>query len=617
MNFDNKSPKWFYLFTIIIPVLFFVLFELILRIFNYGRNDDQWINVTESKQMLNPEISGRYFFILKDLPQSNNDVFDIVKRKNAYRVFVMGESSAAGFPFSPNGTFSRYIRDRLELRYPEVHIEVINLAITATNSYTIRDLLPEVIEQAPDLIIIYAGHNEYYGALGVGSNENIGNSREFVNFLIWLNKFKTVELLRNIFSAVAEIFGDDANQNRTGTLMSRIVNEQLITFNSELFDEGLKQFEGNLEDILMIIRNENIPVIISSQVSNLKDQKPFESVDTDENISANLAYEEAVLQIQMGNEKRADSLYRLAKDFDALRFRAPEKINLIIKKLAQKYQSGFVNIDSVFNATSPDGIVGNDLIVDHLHPSLDGYQLMGKIYFEEMLKSDILSETDHSQFSKLNEDSIVVSNFAFSKLDSSIARIRLKGLLSNWPFVKNPDFSFLKSIILKDKIDSLAYKVAVENMDWEKSHREAAAYYLSKKDYINFAKEFRVIVSQYPYRLTDYDFVSSQLINVKEYNFAYDFLLKRFKESPDEFSAKWLGNINLNNGNIDKAIKYLAESINYNSNDPQVFYNLTGAYIQKEDYKNALVSIEKCLELNSEFPNAVNLKTQLTNIMEK
>ncbi len=116
--------------------------EIILRVFDYGRNDDQWIKITETKQMLNPDIAGRYFFNTKDLPQSNNDAFDIIKRENAFRMFVMGGSSAQGFPFSPNGTFSRYIRDRLELLYPEIHIEVINIAITATNSYTIRDLLP-------------------------------------------------------------------------------------------------------------------------------------------------------------------------------------------------------------------------------------------------------------------------------------------------------------------------------------------------------------------------------------------------------------------------------------------------------------------------------------------
>jgi len=51
--------------------------------------------------------------------------------------------------------------------------------------------MPGILEQRPDLILIYAGHNEYYGALGVGSMENLGTSRTIVNFVISLEKFKT------------------------------------------------------------------------------------------------------------------------------------------------------------------------------------------------------------------------------------------------------------------------------------------------------------------------------------------------------------------------------------------------------------------------------------------
>ena len=344
--------------------------------------------------MLNPDVTGRYFLNTKDLPQSNNDAFDIVKRKNSFRVFVMGESSAAGFPFSPNGTFSRYIRDRLELIYPDTHIEVINLGITATNSYTIRDLIPGVLEQKPDLILIYAGHNEYYGAFGVGSTENIGNSRSIVNFFIWLNKFKSVEMLRGGINAMMSLFTSDVDKDisRGGTLMARIVKEQLIPFNSESFNVGIKQFEGNFKDILRMTQEAGVPVVIGTLVSNLKDQKPFIAVGGDSNENADSVYLKAQHQLELGKTHLANSLFRQAKDLDALRFRAPEEINEIIKRLAEKYNCGFINVDSIFNANSPDGIVGNNLTVDHLHPSLSGYLLMGKIYFEAIERNGFLPD---------------------------------------------------------------------------------------------------------------------------------------------------------------------------------------------------------------------------------
>jgi len=61
------------------------------------------------------------------------------------------------------------LKHRLSHTFPNKNIEVINTGITAVNSYTLWDLTDDIIEQKPDLVIIYAGHNEYYGALGVGS----------------------------------------------------------------------------------------------------------------------------------------------------------------------------------------------------------------------------------------------------------------------------------------------------------------------------------------------------------------------------------------------------------------------------------------------------------------
>jgi len=614
-----KSPYWFYLIIILIPILFFILLEIGLRIFDYGRNDDQWIPITETKQMLNPDIGGRYFFNTKNFPQSNNEAFDIIKKKDAFRVFVLGGSSAAGFPYSPNGTFSRYIRDRLELLYPKILIEVINVAITATNSYTIRDLLPEIIEQKPDLILIYAGHNEYYGALGVGSMENIGDSRRFVHFIIWINKFKTVELVRDLFSSISSLFSSDSLQEtqRGGTLMARIVKDQFIVFNSESYSTGINQYKENLEDILQKTGEANIPVIIGTLVSNLKDQPPFVSKKHPNQESADSIFYEGQYQSNQKNLKLADSLFRVAKDLDALRFRAPEKMDSIIKELTQKYKCRVVNLDSAFNAESLDGIVGNNLLVDHLHPSLEGYFLMGKIYVEEMKRLGYLPIQQSEKLDDTELDNLVISNFAFSRLDSIISEIRLVGLLNDWPFVDIPDFSFLNDLDLRDRIDSIAYGIAVENKNWEIGHKKAAEWYLARKDYLNFAKEMDVLISQYPFKLSLYDQASVELLNVKEYDLAYRFLLGRYTESPDAFTSKWIGNISLTEGKVNDAIKYLEHSIRMDDSDAQVLYNLTGAYIQKEEIKVALEFLEKCIKINPEFPNAKSLRIQLTEILNK
>ena len=276
--------------------------------------------------MLNQEVAKRYFYDIKRIPYSNQDVFDIEKKPNSFRVFVLGGSSAAGYPFSPLGSFSRYIRDRLTLLYPSSKIEVVNLSMTAINSYTIRDLFPGVLEQKPDLILIYAGHNEYYGALGVGSLESLGTSREMVNLILYLNKYKTVELLRNTIQWIMKLFSG-SDDGPSGTLMSRMAKEQYIGFDTEIFNDGISQFEGNIRDVLDMAKEKNVPVILSTLASNLKDQPPFISIKTENFPPADKIYNQAKQELNNSNNKIADSLFRFARDLDGLRFRAPEKMN--------------------------------------------------------------------------------------------------------------------------------------------------------------------------------------------------------------------------------------------------------------------------------------------------
>ena len=183
-----------------------VFLEIFLRIIDYGYNFDQWKDVGEGKYIINSNIAKKYFTNSSFNPTASEDEFDIHKKENSFRIFVLGESSAEGFPYNPMGSFSRYIRRRLELAYPNTPIEVINLGMSAISSYTLLDLLPGVLDQKPDLILIYTGHNEYYGALGVGSVQSFGSSRTLIRLILYLNDFRITQLVRNSLHRVLSLF---------------------------------------------------------------------------------------------------------------------------------------------------------------------------------------------------------------------------------------------------------------------------------------------------------------------------------------------------------------------------------------------------------------------------
>jgi tetratricopeptide (TPR) repeat protein len=607
----KRTPFYFYIILIVLPILFFVLLELGLRIFGYGFNYEQWDIATEGKLMLNQEVAKRYFYDIKRIPYSNQDVFDVDKKPNTFRVFVLGGSSAAGYPFSPLGSFSRYIRDRLTLLYPTSKIEVINLSMTAINSYTIRDLFPGVLEQKPDLVLIYAGHNEYYGALGVGSLESLGTSREMVNLILYLNKYKTVELLRNTIQWIMKLFSG-SNEGLSGTLMSRMAKEQYIGFESEIFNDGISQFEGNIRDVLDMAKEKNVPVILSTLASNLKDQPPFISIKAENFPPADKIYNQAKQELGKGNNKIADSLFRFAKDLDGLRFRAPEKMNRVITSLSNEYNLPLVNLDFVFSTISPYEIIGNNLMTDHLHPTLEGQMILGKLFFKQMEQSNNLPKTEKINLSENEQDSIIVTNFHFTKLDSTISNFRIKILKNDWPFI-NKGKKVSNSVILnlENKVDTLAAEVLDDKITWEEAHRKLAAHYLMKNNLDAFLKEMDALISQYPVVVEYYDYVANVLIQINDYKRAYKYLKTGYDIKPNAFKTKWLGTIDLYNNKLESAEKYLNESLNYDAKDAQVWYNLAGVYVKRNDYKKALELVNKAISLKPNYSEAVDLQIQL------
>src|SRR5207248_4270240 len=94
------------------------------------------------------------------------------------------------------GTFSRIVRDALRDVLPGDSVEVVNLGLAATNSFTLVDLADDVVAQHPDAVLVYAGHNEYYGALGIGSTVGVGSSPTFTRLYLRAERLRTVQLLR-------------------------------------------------------------------------------------------------------------------------------------------------------------------------------------------------------------------------------------------------------------------------------------------------------------------------------------------------------------------------------------------------------------------------------------
>lgn len=630
----KPTSRLFYLVIVLVPVLFFIILEIGLRVFNYGNDYTMWVTPVDkatsrtigeysreaepSKKVLilNPDIARKYFSDVKHIPQSDGDAFEKIKGPHTFRVFVLGGSAAAGFPFLPNGSFSRYLQQRLSLEYPDSKIEVVNCAMTAINSYSLLDFMPGILREKPDLIIIYAGNNEYYGALGVGSLESFGTSRDLVNLVIYLERFRTFQLLQNIIKGVSRLFASKSAPS--GTLMSRMARNQYITLGSKVYWEGVSQFRGNMTDILQMAKDHHVPVLLGTLACNLRNQYPFVSVKANGLPPADSVFVHAQRALAAGNIHAADSLFRYAKNLDALRFRPPTAINDAITELGHKFGDPVVNVDSAFNALSPDHVVGNNLMTDHLHPTLRGYEIMGRLYYDEMQAARLLPGTEPLGLTDKQQDSITVADFPFCRLDSVISRYIILKLKNDWPYVKDPGtISYRMLFHPTDYIDSLAYREVTGDLGWEEAHKEASLWYAERGDMNAFARIMDVLVNQYPYSLVNYDYAISVLLKAKQYDKAYYFLTERNRLQPDAFCEKWLGAIDLVQSHFNSALSHLQESARYNDGDAQVWYYMAEALVEKKEYDKAYQAVGRAVAIQPHFAEALKLEAQLKAMFTK
>lgn len=613
---EKKSyPVYFYLIALAIPVVFFVLLEFSLRVADYGEVTPYWEPLSPDFPdylVLNSEISKKYFNNLNNGPTPWPDPFLKVKTDRTFRIFVLGESSAAGYPYDLNATFSQEIERRLTLLYPGWNIEVVNTGMSAISSYTLLDLTDPIIEQKPDAILIYTGHNEYYGALGVGSSVSIGNMRWIVKWTLKLEQYRTVQLVRSFLGWLMSV-GADEMEAKTGTLMEQMVKEQSIPFRSSLYETGLSQFRGNMSDILSKFRDAGIPVILSRLVSNLKDQPPFISEQVDSLPAANDVFLQAQKTL-LTDSVKAKSEFMRARELDLLRFRASEDFNTIISDLGREYNCTVVQADSLFAAKSQYGIVGNSMMVDHLHPIASGYRLLGEEFTRILLAQKLVPPVEPKSFSQFELNQLADRAFPLTNLDSLIAYYKIKKLRMSWPFVKkSPDSGLrLDPENKNDPADVLAVKVVNGQLGWEEAHVELAKIYERFPDGKEKAiKQWRVLWALFRFNDSPVRMIAQLLINRGDFNEAYPYLLRLKEMTNDAFSNKWIAIIVLAKGNAPQSIPFFEQAYEKEPNDTQMLYNYAGALMIQKNNLKALEIIEACLKIDPNFPDAESVKSQI------
>ena len=463
----SRRRLWaFRAIAMLLPVLLLVVIELLLRLCGYGHDTRLFIPYPDDPRYLvmNKYASERYFSDTVNETRGSIEPFLAEKPAGVFRIFVLGESTTAGYPYFHNGSFHRWLEFRLMHEHPELRFEIINVSLTAVNSYTVLDFGRQVMDYRPDAILVYTGHNEYYGALGVGSTSHIANSRWLVNTMLWLRRLRLVQGVSRLWSGLRG--GGALAPDQRENLMQRMAADQRIVYGSPAYLADIRQFADNMNELCRVTAP--VPVFLSTVVSNERDLKPF-SGGGQEFARGDSLY-------RAGDFAAAGRYYVQARDEDAVRFRAPSAIDSVIRKLAAGY-SHVHPVDALgrFEAASPHGIPGRETLLEHVHPNLYGYALLSDAFYNAIAGARLLPSpaADTMSFDRL------LVRMPVTAVDSLNGAYTVMMLKSRWPFNEPISADFKRGNTVAEQ---LAGGLAVGRLTWKEALDELYTYSMRSGD---------------------------------------------------------------------------------------------------------------------------------------
>lgn len=521
---NNKKIWLFRLIAVCLPLLILLLLELSLRVL-FPANTLSLFKVNPAQPaylVTEPQIVKRFFPHGAAVPRVELEPSFVLKEKpeQGIRLVVQGGSTAAGYPYGLGASIAGMLEQRLRRTFPQRPVEVVNTALSAVNSYTLLDFADEIIALQPDAVLIYAGHNEYLGLLGVGSHYIAASSPRLSRWLLALRQLRSVQLLEQGFY----YFNPPVDlTDNSRTFMAKVARDKHIELHSARYQAGLTQFNDNMSQLLQRYHAAGIPVYISTIASNLADQAPFESVSltaqqqqqlqqltglTDSEAQRSLAnalaaeadlHRNALLHFKLGQWHQGQSQFDAAtlhfiqaREHDLLRFRAPQAINQLIHALATRYNAILVDSEAAFIANSPQGIIGQQLMLEHLHPNVQGYFLLADSFYRALYQQQAFGT-----WPRPVPPELAWQERPLTPAEEHAGTLRILQLTADYPFSATPIEVHFP--VASNLAEQLASAYILGQLDWLSMQQQMAGYFHQQKDGDMLLKTLMIIADALPH----------------------------------------------------------------------------------------------------------------------
>jgi lysophospholipase L1-like esterase len=348
------------------------------------------------------------------------------KPPGTFRIFVIGESEAAGLPYYPSFAFASWLRKRLVAEAPDVRWEVVNAAVGGLQSWSALTVVRDIARHQPDLLVVYLGHNET--GTRFSPNERRWLDPRGLAWRAWLVNTRLYTLLTRILPArTASHLLDLQNAHRSGDVNATDAGRRVYAtpddraLSAALFRVRLEQMvrlmrsAGARTMLLTLSQNfsEWQPAISSHRPGLLAEQKSAwreavregdalaaahdctgavaswsRALAIDDTFAA-LQFRVATCEWSLGRLDAANARFRLASDLDRLPQGAPTALNDVLREVAARENAILVDIDLAFARASGPRLVGDDLFVDGMHLRILGHQLIAQTVADAIRESGV------------------------------------------------------------------------------------------------------------------------------------------------------------------------------------------------------------------------------------
>ncbi len=661
--------------TILSPIVFLLLLEVILWLAGFGQPKDFFIRWKSAGETL--YLTNRHYcehFVPKEL--SRDPEFSVLhnKRDSTIRIFVLGSSAAYGDP-EPAYGFCRQLELLLNEHSDQTspstvlrtRFEVINAAVTSMNSHVARRIAKDCASHDPDVFIIYMGNNEVVGPYGPPTlPASLYSSRAFINACITAKKETRIgQLLKSCIRAL----------RTSGKPEKKWLGMEAFLTNQIARDDGklkycYQHFRDNISDIIQTAYNSGAKTILCTVPTNIHSCAPFVSKHKDgltkeqiaewdryfregrefelsgdfkaalvqydkakaiDDVYADLSFCMGKCLYALGRDDEAKQRFAEARDLDTLRFRADSQINSIIRKVGKTLaQRDVILLDLEENLEKKAGhpSLGEDFLADHVHLNFRGNFLAANWAMQvikEILPEAKMRNPEHSEgelldlcrerflYDENEQYRLAMDMYRRKTLPPFAGQINHETELAG---LREGLFALRRKVKGSDDPEA-KYLDSIEHAPFDSYLNRRYGELLLKKGRIAEAiRVYEKLLTTQPFNMNIQIAFAQALVTGSMKDKAINMLTS--KESPDRASLQeallMLGAYCVQNGRFPEADTIYQELNRIEPDNVDVLINIAAAALYKEDLDSMKRSLDRALKID---PESVQVMINMGNYYAK